>query len=100
MEVSGQLHAPVALLAEEEPPYPIGKTLGGPQRRYGSQSGEEKNSQHLPGIEVPSSSPKFRHYTDWATAAPLFLRLSQKNEEYTVQKDVQIFWSEINIVTV
>jgi len=50
MEVSGQLHAPAALLLGNSPWYPLDRRLGGPQ----SQSGhgvEEKNSQPPPGIE-------------------------------------------------
>jgi hypothetical protein len=46
MEVSGQLHAPAALLPGKEPLVPI----GGPQNRSG-RGGEEKNSQPTPGIE-------------------------------------------------
>jgi hypothetical protein len=44
MEVSGQLHAPAALLPG------IGGWVGGPQSRSG-RGGEEKNSQPPPGIE-------------------------------------------------
>jgi hypothetical protein len=42
MEVSGQLHGPVALPPEKEPPASIcDMRLGGPQSRYG-HGGEEK----------------------------------------------------------
>jgi hypothetical protein len=53
MEVSGQLHAPEALLPGKEPPaiHWIGG-MGGPQSRSGC-GGEEKNSQPLPGLEPP-----------------------------------------------
>jgi hypothetical protein len=44
MEVSGQLHAPVALLPRKEP---LVQEAGS---RHG---GEEKNSQPLPGFEPP-----------------------------------------------
>jgi hypothetical protein len=50
MEVSGQFHAPAALLQEKSPWYPLDRRLGGPQSHSG-RSGEEKNSQLPPGIE-------------------------------------------------
>jgi len=50
MEVSGQLHAPVALTTGKESPVPLGRRLGEAQRRSG-HGGEEKNSQPPPGIE-------------------------------------------------
>jgi hypothetical protein len=54
MEVSGQLHAPAALLPGKEPLYPLDWRIGGPQSRSGS-GGEEKNSQPAPGIEPQNS---------------------------------------------
>jgi hypothetical protein len=50
MEVSGQLHAPAALLQGKRPWYPLDRSLGGPQGRSG-RGGEEKNSHPPPGIE-------------------------------------------------
>jgi hypothetical protein len=50
MEVSGQPHIPDAL-----PP-------GGPQSQSG-RSGEEKNSQPLPGLEHPIIQPVAQRYT-------------------------------------
>jgi hypothetical protein len=50
MEVSGQLHAPAALLPGKEPWYPLDRRLGGAQSRSG-RGAEEKNSQRPPGIE-------------------------------------------------
>jgi hypothetical protein len=44
MEVSVQLHDPVALPPGKEPRYPLDKRLGGLQNRSG-HSGEEKNYQ-------------------------------------------------------
>jgi hypothetical protein len=41
MEVSGQIHAPAALLPGKEPQYPLGRRLGGPQSRSGRRG---KNS--------------------------------------------------------
>jgi hypothetical protein len=37
-------------------PYPLDRRLGGPQSRSG-RSGEEKNSQPLPGLEPPIIQP-------------------------------------------
>jgi hypothetical protein len=42
MKVSGQLHAPAALLLRKEPQYPLDGRLGGPQGQSGCY-GEEKN---------------------------------------------------------
>jgi hypothetical protein len=53
MEVSGQLHAPAALLPGKKPWYPLDARLGGPQSMSG-RGGEEKNSQLLPGLEPPT----------------------------------------------
>jgi len=50
MEVSGQLHAPAALPPGKEPRFPLDRRMGGPQSRAG-HDGEEKNTQHPPGIE-------------------------------------------------
>jgi hypothetical protein len=52
MEVSDQLHAPAALPPGKGPLYPLDGKLGGPQIRSGRGS-EEKNSQPLPGLELP-----------------------------------------------
>jgi hypothetical protein len=48
----GQLHAPAALPQGKGPWYPLDRRLGGPQNRS-RRSGEEKNSQPLPGLEPP-----------------------------------------------
>jgi hypothetical protein len=50
MEVSGQLHAPAALLPGKELLDPLDRRMGGPQNRSG-RGGEEKNSQPPSGIE-------------------------------------------------
>jgi hypothetical protein len=47
MEMSGQLHAPVALPPRKDL---LDRRLGGPQSRS-ERSDEEKNSQPLPGLE-------------------------------------------------
>jgi hypothetical protein len=49
MEVSGQLHAPVALPQGKRPWYPLDRRLGGPQSRSG-RGGVKKNPQSPPGI--------------------------------------------------
>jgi hypothetical protein len=42
MEVSGQLHAPAALLQKKSPWYPLERRLGEPQNRS-ARLGEDKN---------------------------------------------------------
>jgi len=54
MEVSGQLHAPTALLPGKEPLST--RRVGGPQRQ-GGRGGEKKNSQPLPGLEPQINQP-------------------------------------------
>jgi hypothetical protein len=51
MEVSGQVHVPVALPPGKKPVVPLDRRLGGPQSRSGCD-GEEKNSQPPPEIEL------------------------------------------------
>jgi len=43
-------------LWRKKPHYPLDRRLSGPQSQAG-QSGEKKNSQPLPEIELQSSSP-------------------------------------------
>jgi hypothetical protein len=56
MEMSGQLHAPVALPPGKSPLYPLDRRLGGPQSRLG-RGGEGKNSEPLPRLEPPIIQP-------------------------------------------
>jgi hypothetical protein len=56
MEVSGQLHAPAALLPERRLRYPLNRRVGGPQSRS-RRCGEEQNSLPLSGIHPRSSVP-------------------------------------------
>jgi hypothetical protein len=56
MEVNGQVHAPTTLLPGKEPLYPLDGRLAGPQSRSG-RGCEEKNSQPLPGLELPIILP-------------------------------------------
>jgi hypothetical protein len=64
--VSGQLHAPAALLPRKEPPVPLDRRLGGPQSRSGRR-GEEKifELDSDPSVVQPVAS----RYTDWDIAA-------------------------------
>jgi hypothetical protein len=62
MDVSGQLHDPAALPQGKSPWYPLDRRLGGPQSRSG-RGGEEKNSQLLPGLELPIIQLVTQRYT-------------------------------------
>jgi hypothetical protein len=62
MEVSGQLHAPAALPPGKETLVPTDGRLGRPQSRS-RRGGDEKNSQHLPGLEPPIIQPAAQRYT-------------------------------------
>jgi len=53
MEVSGQLHVPVALLPGKQPQYPLDRRMVGPQSSSG-HGVKEKNSQPPPEIELQS----------------------------------------------
>jgi hypothetical protein len=44
------------------PWYQLDRGLGGPQNRSG-RGGEEKNSQHIPGVESPIIEPVAQRYT-------------------------------------
>jgi hypothetical protein len=57
MEVSGQLHA-----SGKNPWCPLDRRLGGHQSRSGRR-GEEKNSQPLPGLELPIIQPVVQRCT-------------------------------------
>jgi hypothetical protein len=58
MEVSGQLHNPVALPPGKELAVPIGSEAGCAPRQ-----GDEKNSKPLPGLERPTIQPVAHCYT-------------------------------------
>jgi hypothetical protein len=62
MEVSGQLYAPAVLAPGKELLILIGRKPGGPQSQS-AVGGEEKNSQHLPGLEPPMIKPVAQRYT-------------------------------------
>jgi hypothetical protein len=62
MEMSGQLHAPVALSPREKRWYRLDRRLGGPQSRS-ERGGEENISQPLAGLESPIIQPVVQRYT-------------------------------------
>jgi hypothetical protein len=64
MEVSGQVHAPIALPPTREPRYPLDRRLGGPH----SRSDEEKDLLCWDACSCrPARKPS--QYTDKATPA-------------------------------
>jgi hypothetical protein len=65
MGVSGQRHAPAALL----PPVPIVQEAGWAPEPIWTQKIEEKSFASA-GDRTPVVQPVVRHYTDWATPAP------------------------------
>jgi hypothetical protein len=62
MEVSGQLHAPAALLQGKSACFPLDRILDGPQDRSGRGS-EEKISPPLHRLEPPIFQPVPQYYT-------------------------------------
>jgi hypothetical protein len=76
MGVSGQRHAPAALYPRgKDPrypgtPVPIGQEAGWASEPVWTQGLEEKSSASV-GDRTPIVQPVVRHYTDWATAAPI-----------------------------
>jgi hypothetical protein len=70
MGVSGQLHAPAALYPGKGPPVPIGQEAGWVPVPVWTQGLEEKSSAPV-GDRTPIDQSVVRHYTAWATAAPL-----------------------------
>jgi hypothetical protein len=70
MGVSGQRHAPTALLpAGKGPPVPIGQEAGWAQVPVWTQRVEEKFFAPA-GDRTPIVEPVVRHYTAWANPAP------------------------------
>jgi hypothetical protein len=61
MEVSGQIHALAALHQVKSLCYPLDRRLDGAQSWSGC-SGEEKNSQSLPAIQLPIIQPVVQRY--------------------------------------
>jgi hypothetical protein len=69
MGVSGQRHAPAALLPwGKDPQYPLYRKLGGPQSWSGHRL--EEKSFASAGDRTPVVQPVVRHYTAWANPAP------------------------------
>jgi hypothetical protein len=63
MEVSGQLHTPVALTLERKPLYPLDKRLCGPQSWSGYYGGEK---DLIPaGNQTLAIQPIACHCTGW-----------------------------------
>ena len=90
MEISGKIHAPAALSAGKNPPYPLNRRLGGPQ----SQSGrfeEDKSLFHL---------PEFKHRTLQAAALSLH-RLSYTSYISLHNNEKKLFtdYSYQNLIT-
>jgi hypothetical protein len=70
MGVSGQYHASAALYPRgKDPRYPLDRRLDGPQPVW-TQGLEEKFSASV-GDRTPVAQYVVRHYTDWATPAPV-----------------------------
>jgi hypothetical protein len=61
MEVSGELHAPVALPMEKELPVPIGQEAGWAPEPVGTR---EKSLAPV-GNRTPAVQPVARRYADW-----------------------------------
>jgi hypothetical protein len=72
MEVSGQLHAPVALLPAKALPIPIGESGYGFEKKN-FQPRRKSNPDHQIVQSVAS------HYSDWAILALIYLHLPTKN---------------------
>jgi hypothetical protein len=74
MRVSGQHHASAALLPPGKgPTVPIVQEAGWASEPVWTQRLEEKSSASV-GDRTPIVQPVVSHYTDWATAAPLYGR--------------------------
>jgi hypothetical protein len=79
MEVSGQLHAPAALLQGKSPWYPLDRKLCWSQSLSGG-GGEEKNSQPVLGLETPIIQPVIPCYTteiSWLLPQSRFTKYQQ-----------------------
>jgi hypothetical protein len=68
MGVSGQHHAPAALL----PPVPIGQQAGWAPEPVWTQRIEEKSFASAVD-RTPIAQPVVRHYTAWANPASLYI---------------------------
>jgi hypothetical protein len=96
MEVSGQLHAPVALPPGNVPLYPFDRRLGELQSRSG-RGGEEKYSQPLPGLEPPIIQSVVQRYTTELSWLPLAEREFSNTSGNLVQKNrEQTLWTVLN----
>jgi hypothetical protein len=72
MGVSGQRHAPAALLPPGKgPPVPIGRETGWAPEPVWTQRIEETSNP-----DRPVGQPVVRHYTDWVTELLYFLSIT------------------------
>jgi hypothetical protein len=72
--VGGQRHAPAAIYPRgKDPRYPLDRRLGRPQRRSGHEDYRKKSFRLCRGsnFDRPVVQSVVRHYTAWATPAPL-----------------------------
>jgi hypothetical protein len=75
MEVSGQRHVPAALYPREKDPRYPGQEAGWAPEPVWTQRLEEKSSASV-GNWTPVVQSLVRHYTDWATPAPIIIQLN------------------------
>jgi hypothetical protein len=77
MGVSGQLHAPAALLPPGKgPPVPIVQEAGWAPELVWTQRLEEKSFASAGDPDRPVVQPVVRHYTAWANPVPLYMNTS------------------------
>jgi hypothetical protein len=71
MKLSGQLHAPIALLPEKEPPVPIWQEAGWAPEMVWTLWCREKSHTYRDTNFYPSAvQPVASRYTDWTIPAP------------------------------
>jgi hypothetical protein len=69
MGVTGQSHPDRALFPGKDPRYPVDRRLSWAQSRYRQRL--EDKSFAFAGARTPVAQSIVRHYTDWATPAPV-----------------------------
>jgi hypothetical protein len=90
MEVSGQRHAPAALYPRgQDPRYPLSKRAGWDPEPVWTERLEEKSSASV-GDRTPVVQSVVRHYTDWATPAPVFQQTQWKS--WTLRCPLENLW--------
>jgi hypothetical protein len=89
LEMSGQLDAPAALLQAKEPRYPLGRRLGGPQRRS-ERRGENSWPYRDLNCDPLVVQPVARRYTDWAIPLPkTFLKVADTSNRQPYGRKVR-----------